>query len=109
MYLVLSVLATLGQAAFVLYLFIDPAHAEREVAKYQRTRDGTIKWVLAGGGARRPALEQCPTAPRAGDASPPCGGWSVHQAAPRLQLPLLGPCQRACAPCLAPCPQGQPA
>lgn len=42
-YLVLSVLATLAQAAFVLYLFIDPAHAEREVAKYQRTRDGTIK------------------------------------------------------------------
>lgn len=42
-YLVLSVLATLAQAAFVLYLFIDPAHAEREVAKYQRTRSGTIK------------------------------------------------------------------
>ncbi len=42
-YLVLSVLATLAQAAFVLYLFIDPAHAENEVAKYQRTRDGAIK------------------------------------------------------------------
>lgn len=42
-YLVLSVLATLGQAGFVLYLFIDPAHAEQEVAKYQNTRDGTIK------------------------------------------------------------------
>ncbi|PRW59708.1 tobamovirus multiplication 2A-like [Chlorella sorokiniana] len=42
-YLVLSVLATLAQAGFVLFLFIDPARAEREVAKYQRTRNGAIK------------------------------------------------------------------
>lgn len=49
-YTVLAVLATLAQAGFVLYLFIDPAHAEQEVAKYQRARDGVkcvARWESA--------------------------------------------------------------
>lgn len=44
-YMVLAVLATVAQAGFVMYLFIDPAHAESEVAKYQRTKSGAIKCV----------------------------------------------------------------
>lgn len=50
-YLVLAVLATAAQAGFVLYLFIDPAHAEREVAKYQRARSGAIKCARSRRGA----------------------------------------------------------
>lgn len=42
-YVVLATLATLAQAGFVLYLFIDPKDAEEKIANYQRTRQGAIK------------------------------------------------------------------
>lgn len=42
-YITLAVLATAAQAGFVLYLFIDPAHAEEQVASYQRASTGAVK------------------------------------------------------------------
>lgn len=42
-YITLAVLATVAQAGFVLYLFIDPSHAEEQVAGYQRASTGAVK------------------------------------------------------------------
>ncbi|KAL4854972.1 hypothetical protein ACK3TF_004438 [Chlorella vulgaris] len=58
-YVVLAVLALAGQLGFVLYLFIAPDNAEKQLSDYQQTKSGSIKdnlheiiitgrWVLLG-------------------------------------------------------------
>jgi hypothetical protein len=42
-YVVLAVLALAGQLGFVLYLFIAPDNAEKQLSDYQQTKSGSIK------------------------------------------------------------------